>query len=160
MKTRIIPLKPTDLSFIEEVSNFLVNSFREFSPTWVPDIEAARKKIDESFLKGRVSRILVDEDGKVLGWVAAIKDPHVWEIHPIAVPIEQQRGGFGTLLIKEISNLAKCEGAAGIWAGTGDETGATSLSTTDIYSDPVKQSLNSQPCQIILQTFGLKAVLN
>jgi len=63
MYTNITTLNPTDSSYIEEISIFLVDSVKEFSPVWVPTVEKAKEIVEESHLNGRASRVAIDDKG-------------------------------------------------------------------------------------------------
>jgi len=129
---QIVELKHSDELWIDDISGFLYTCFRKYSPEWLPNLEASREEVKESFQQNRRSRVLL-KGGKVIGWISAFTDKHCWEIHPIAVLPEEHRKGYGKLLVEDISTLAKESGAVSIWAGTGDETNSTSLSNLDLY---------------------------
>ncbi len=127
----------TDVAIIDHAATTLGACFRKFSPAWVPTRADCLDKIKESFRPGCRSRVLIDQQQNVHGWIGAIEGEHVWEIHPLAVSPNSQRRGFGTMLVNDIMQLAKSAGAVSVWAGTGDETGATSLSKADLYQNPL-----------------------
>lgn len=137
MYVRILDLCEDDVDLIDQLGHILLEGFARFSPGWLASLEDAMDEIFESFEAGRHSRILVNEEQDVLGWIGAFEDLHMWEIHPIVVAPEHRRKGYGAMLVNDIEVLADKAGATGIWAGTGDETGATSLSGKDIYADPL-----------------------
>lgn len=129
-------LSPTDSEAIEQVAQLVFDAFREHSP-WLPDLRRAREEGHGSFEEGRVSRIVRDENGMVLGWVGAIPDydGNVWEIHPLAVRLDVQRGGLGRLLLADIEARAAEHGVTTLYLGTDDEDGRTSLTDLDPYPD-------------------------
>jgi len=51
------------------------------------DLESALREVQESFRADRISRVAVSDDGKVVGWIGAIReyDGHAWELHPFVV---------------------------------------------------------------------------
>jgi|TARA_Y100000294_G_C8522107_1_gene323331 aminoglycoside 6'-N-acetyltransferase I len=55
--------------------------------------------------------------------------------------------GFGRKLVEDLSSLAKSSGAVSIWAGTSDETDATSFSRYDLYKNMVEavQNISAPP---------------
>lgn len=128
----IFDLKKTDTVFIRQISEFLFECFKKYSPEYLPDITACKAEISESF--NEISRVMVNDHGEAIGWIGAIRGRHVWEIHPIAVSPSEQGKGFGQLLVQDIIRLAQEHGAVAVWAGTSDETGVTSFSGIDPYN--------------------------
>lgn len=133
MPCEIVDLLPSDEDHVNEIAQFLYECFRKYAPEWVPDLESCKKEIQESFQPGRRSRVLLTEDGRAAGWIGAITDEHLWEIHPIAVSPQDQRLGYGRMLVTDFISLAKESGAVAVWAGTSDETHSTSFSRIDLY---------------------------
>lgn len=133
--SRVEDLTGDDSERIDQIATFLVDCFRQYSPTWLPDRAACLEEIEESFAEDRRSRVLLDDQDAAVGWIGAITDEHLWEIHPIAVSPHAQRLGYGRLLVEDICRLATDRGAVAIWAGTSDETFSTSFSKMDLYKD-------------------------
>jgi aminoglycoside 6'-N-acetyltransferase I len=136
MALRIIDLVESDTTHIDEVADFVYRCFQKYAPTWVPDITACREEIKKSFDADRRSRLLLDDRDQPIGWIGAITDANLWEIHPIAVSPSAQRNGYGKLLVEDVVTLAREAGAVSVWAGTSDETNSTSFSKLDLYNDP------------------------
>jgi aminoglycoside 6'-N-acetyltransferase I len=117
----------------------LLESFREGSPEWLPDLAAARAELDECFAEGHVllgaweERALVGLVGGRLQY-----DGHVCELHPLAVRADRRRRGIGRALVRALAGWAAAHGAATLLLGTDDETGATSLGMTDLYPAPLE----------------------
>ena len=132
---KIRDLSDIDTDLIEQIADFLFQCFRKYSPEWFPDLTASKEEIEESFLTGRRSRVLLDDGGRALGWIGAITDENLWEIHPIAVAPIAQRKGYGRILVDDVCELARSEGAVAIWASANDETNATSFSQMDLYKE-------------------------
>ncbi len=132
----IVDLRDSDGDRIDQIAEFLFKCFRKYAPEWLPDLESCKEEVQESFEPGRRSRVLIDGDGRALGWVSTIIDDNVWEIHPIAVSPKEQRKGYGAMLINDVAQLARAGGAVAMWAGTSDETGSTSFSDIDLYKNP------------------------
>ena len=88
---RIIDLVSTDESAVQQVAALLVEGFAENWPYAWPDMESALEEVRESFGTDRISRIAVEEDGTVLGWIGGIRQyrGHVWELHPLVVRVSQ-----------------------------------------------------------------------
>lgn len=137
MAARIIDLVEEHIDLIDQLGQVLLDAFARFSPGWLATLEDAVGEVSESLEAGRRSRILVNEDQDVIGWIAAFEDDNMWEIHPIVVAPDYQRRGYGRMLVDDMMSLAREGGASAVWAGTGDETGATSLSQEDLYADPL-----------------------
>jgi len=138
MTPRIVDLTGNDTDLIEQIARFLPHCFRQFSPGWIPNIEVGSEKVLESLSGGRRSRVLVDQNRTALGWIGAIPDDNMWEIHPIAVAPQSQRKGYGAMFVNDIAALARDAGAVAVWAGTSDETQSTNLSKFDLYREPNK----------------------
>jgi hypothetical protein len=57
---RIVELRPTDADAVEQTAALLVAGFREQAPTAWPDLETARREVQESFGPGRLSLVARD----------------------------------------------------------------------------------------------------
>lgn len=126
-----------DEELIGQVSELLVRSFRELSPTWVPTIDAARLNVLECLEPEMLSRVLL-VDGSVVGWVGARHDyGSVWELHPLAVDEAQRGRGYGRALVEDVERLVAQRGALTMQVGTSDEVGRTSLAGVDLFRDPL-----------------------
>jgi aminoglycoside 6'-N-acetyltransferase I len=75
----------------------------------------------------------------VIGWCGILPqyDGHVFELHPLVVRRDWQRKGIGTLLVNEITNIARNKGGLTIWVGADDERpgGETSFANVDLYDN-------------------------
>jgi aminoglycoside 6'-N-acetyltransferase I len=134
---RIIELRPEDGERISQAAALLVESFKEHWPEAWPDLEAALVEVRESFGPDRISRVAVDESGRVIGWVGGIRqyDGHVWELHPLAVSPACRGRGVGRALVADLEALVAGRGGLTLWVGTDDEDGQTSLAGADLYPD-------------------------
>lgn len=132
-------LTAVDEAAIGQAASLLVAAFRGHSPAW-PDLDSALAEVHESFGEGRVSRIAIDEAGRVVGWIGAISqyDDHVWEVHPVAVLPAVQRHGIGRVMLADIEARAADAGVGTLWLGADDEDGRTSLGGVDLYPDPLE----------------------
>jgi aminoglycoside 6'-N-acetyltransferase I len=130
--------------FIDKLAELSYHAFRGHAPNWLPTIDAAREEVVESLEAGRHSRALVDTAHEPVGWVGVIprSGGRVWEIHPIAVRTADQSKGYGRLLVKHVERLAQSHGVLTLFAGTSDETGATSLFETNLYENPLSAMAN------------------
>ena len=87
---------------------------------------------------------MINSQNHPVGWIGAIRQHggRVWEIHPLMVTKSEQGKGFGRALVKDIERLAQAAGVLTLWAGTSDQTNATSLSGIDLYQDPTRAIAN------------------
>jgi aminoglycoside 6'-N-acetyltransferase I len=69
----IVDLNAGDADRIEQVAILLMEAFVRV-PDFAKTIDEARKEVKESFAPGRISRIAVDDNGTVLGWVGGIPE--------------------------------------------------------------------------------------
>ncbi|MCA1626429.1 MAG: GNAT family N-acetyltransferase [Acidobacteria bacterium] len=134
---QIIDLRADDERFIQQAARLLFEAFREhWSEAW-PTVEAAEREVRESLAPERISRIAVDEDGAVLGWIGG--QPHyggkVWELHPLAVSRQARRRGVGRALVADLEVRARERGGLTLWLGTDDEDEMTSLAGVNLYAD-------------------------
>jgi aminoglycoside 6'-N-acetyltransferase I len=131
-----IDLTPSDEGYIAQTAELLYASFRERTAAW-PDIASARAEVSASLAPGKVSRIAVDESGRVLGWIGGQPqyDGLVWELHPLVVAEDFRRRGIGRALVEDLEAVVAGRGALTLWLGSDDELGETSLSNMDLYED-------------------------
>ncbi|MCL2443821.1 MAG: GNAT family N-acetyltransferase, partial [Treponema sp.] len=95
-----------------------------------PDLndEDAAETVEEIITDENIN-VGIKVDNKLIGWVGLMPMYNkTWELHPMAVLPEFQGKGFGKILLDEIEKLAREKGIIGIFAGSDDETGKTSLS--------------------------------
>jgi len=92
-------------------------------------------EVRESFAADRISRIAVDEDRTVLGWIGGISHyrGHVWELHPLVVRVSQQGKGIGRALVADLEARVKERGGLTITLGTDDVNYQTSLAGIDLF---------------------------
>ena len=133
----IADLAPGDEESVRQVAVLLVEGFEEHWPGAWPDAEAALAEVRESFGEGRISRVAVGDDGAVLGWAGGIPsyEGNVWELHPLVVRPDLQRRGIGSALVADLEARVRERGGLTLWLGTDDESGMTTLSGVDLYTD-------------------------
>jgi aminoglycoside 6'-N-acetyltransferase I len=133
----IVDLTPDDGSRIEQVAQLIVDAFREHYGQWWPDLPSALEEVYDSFEPGRISRVAIDDQGQVLGWIGGSPryEGHVWELHPIAVRPDRQRQGIGRALVADLEAQVRERGGGTLWLGTDDEDDLTSISGVDLYPD-------------------------
>ncbi len=136
MNARIIDLCADDSSSADQAAQLLFESFRGLTSAW-PSIGSARGEVSDSLSRGRISRVMLDDAGRVIGWIGG--QPHydgrVWELHPMVVAEPLRRQGLGRLLVQDLERIVASKGALTLMLGTDDETDATSLSGTDLSHD-------------------------
>jgi GNAT superfamily N-acetyltransferase len=131
----IVDLRSDDEAAIRQVAALLVEGFAANWPHAWPDLESALEEVRESFTAGRISRVALDEDGTVLGWIGGISQyrGHVWELHPLVVRVSRQGQGIGRALVADLEERVKERGGLTITLGTDDVTEQTTLSGIDLY---------------------------
>jgi aminoglycoside 6'-N-acetyltransferase I len=137
---QIINLSPHDHELIRQSAELLFETFKEDWPDAWPTIDAAIEEVRESFAENRISRVAIDDDGTVLGWIGAIEmyDGHVWELHPLAVSPRAQGRGVGRALVEDLERQVAERGGLTLWVGSDDENNLTSLGSVDLYPNPLE----------------------
>lgn len=133
----ITDLSPNDQERIHQAAHLLEEGFKTHWPNAWPDIESALEEVQESFGEERISRVALDDDGMVLGWIGAIPeyDGHAWQLHPLVVHPLHQGLGIGRLLVQDLEEQIRQRGGTTIYLGTDDEDEMTSLANVDLYPD-------------------------
>ncbi len=151
---KIIDFLPDNEAAIRQCAALLVDVFREHHPNAWPDMDSALQEVQESFAENRISRIAVDGNGLVLGWIGAIGaeryEGRAWELHPLAVRPERQRRGVGRALVADLEEQVRQRGGSSIWLGADDENNQTSLGGVDLYPNVLEhianiRNLNNHP---------------
>jgi len=134
MHFTIEDLTETDPARVEEAARLLHTAFAPLG-AWTTMAEA-QQEVLESISADRISRVAVNEDGVVLGWIGAIReyDGLVWQLHPIVVDEAQRRLGVGRALVLDLETIVTARGGLTLWAGSDDLAGETSLGGIDLYS--------------------------
>ena len=132
---RITDLCHNNEEAVHQAADLLVRGFKGHWPDAWPDIDAALKEIQKSLGEGRISRIAVDENGAVLGWIGGISEysGNVWELHPLVVNPDYQGKGIGRALVTDLEERVRERGGLSIMVGTDDEDKMTTLSDVDFY---------------------------
>jgi aminoglycoside 6'-N-acetyltransferase I len=136
---RIVDLTPGDPAMLIAVADVLVSGFSGTGTEVWQTREDALETVHESLEDDKISRVAVDDDGRVLGWIGAVStyDGWVWEIHPIVVHRDCQGQGVGRALIEDLEVQVRERGGMTVCLGTDDENGRTTLSGADLYPDPL-----------------------
>jgi len=132
----IVELSADRSDLMEQAAKLLYDSFADLTRAW-PDMQAARDEVLASLDSDKISRVMADGQGRVLGWVGAMPhyDGHVWELHPLVVAESHRNRGYGRALVEDIERIVTARGALTLWLGSDDEINATSLSGVDLYAD-------------------------
>ena len=136
---QIITLSSDDEGAIEQVAALLIEGFKAHSPNAWSHMGAALEEVRESFGEDRISRIALDRNGEVVGWIGGQShyDGNVWEIHPLVVKPSRQGSGIGQQLVHDFEDLVRKRGGLTIWVGTDDEDEMTTLAGVDLYPNPL-----------------------
>ena len=134
---KISDLTPENAPAIEQVAELLVTGFGDTGSASWRTMGEAIKEVRNSFQPGRLSRIVVDEQRGVLGWIGGIEeyDGNVWELHPLVVRQDCQRQGVGRTLVADFERQVAERGGHTIRLGTDDENLRTTLGGVDMYPD-------------------------
>ncbi|PPS45272.1 N-acetyltransferase [Chroococcidiopsis sp. TS-821] len=137
---RIINLNGAGRDVLEQVAILLVDSFKEHWTTF----DSAFQEVQESLTSDRISRVAVDKNGIVLGWIGGISQysGNVWELHPLVVRSEFRHQGIGSALVLDLENKVRERGGLTLWLGTDDEDNMTSLSDINLYPNVWKHIAN------------------
>lgn len=140
---QIINLYSEDKENINEVAHLLLEGFTE---AW-NDMEECFREVEETLQEGRISRVAVNAEGKIVGWIAGSSSykGNVWDIHPLIVHNDYRNKGIGKALVYDFENCVREKGAITIFLGSDDENGSTNLFGQDLYPevlDNLKQIQN------------------
>ena len=136
---KIIDLSVSNSELILATAQLLVEGFQEFAPHAWPNLDAAIEEVHESLGEDCISRIMVNDEGQVLGWIGGISqyDGYSWELHPLVVSPRHQRQGIGRTLVSDLEDQVRQRGGGTLYVGSDDEVGLTSLANVDLYPDPL-----------------------
>ena len=91
-----------DKKQIIQTAQILFDAFQENWPDAWETLAEAQEEVEESFEDGRISRIAVDDNGDVMGWIGGLYEyAKVWELHPLAVAPTKQGMGIGRALVAD-----------------------------------------------------------
>src|SRR5579872_4434969 len=132
---RIVDLRPEDTYAISQVAALLIEGFAANWPEAWPNLASALEEVRESFAEGHISRVALDEDGTVSGWIDGMSqyDGHVWELHPLVVRVNQQGQGIGRALVADFEERVKERGGLTVTPGTDDVSQQTTLAGITLF---------------------------
>ena len=135
LEVQTVTLSPEDEQAIEQVAALLVEGFKAHVPHAWPNLAAALEEVRDSFGETRISRIALDSNGEIVGWIGGLSlyDGNVWEIHPLVVKPDRQGSGIGRHLVCDFEDIVRKRGGLTIWVGTDDEDDMTTLAGVDLY---------------------------
>jgi aminoglycoside 6'-N-acetyltransferase I len=148
---KTIPFEATSAPQREEAAAILLAALAHVPSAW-HDMAAARSEVSTFVGNGERLAIAAVENGRLLGWVGAIRhSSHGWELHPLVVHPAHQRRGCGTLLVKALEDEARRAGICTIWLGAEDDFGGTNLFGRDLFPDVLERlqtltSTGKHPC--------------
>ena len=117
----------------EQAAMLLVDHFDE--PRGWQTLALGREEVAQVIRNG-FARAAVDGD-TLLGWVGGLPEyqGRVWELHPMVVHRDHRNRGVGRTLVEAFETEVRSRGALTATLGTDDDSGMTSLSDVDLYSD-------------------------
>lgn len=136
----IVDLNIENEKYLKQTADILLTCFESSWST----IEESIEEVKESIGGQRLSRIAVDYQDNVIGWIGGIAkyDGNVWELHPLVVSKDWQNKGIGKLLVEDFEKQVVKNGGITILLGADDENNSTTLGGVDIYSDLLNNILN------------------
>ena len=153
-------LLPENEDAVRQAATLLFEVSKEHHPNAWPTMKAAMEEVKETFGENRISRVAVDSDGLVLGWIggsgAERSQEYAWELHPLVVRPEWQGRGWGGVLVADLEDKVRQRGGCVIWLGADDENNQTTLGGVDLYPNILErlaniQNLNRHPYEFYLK---------
>lgn len=122
---------------VQLAAQLLLDGFADNWPNAWPTLDSALEEVRECLAEGYINRVVVADDGAILGWVGGRPeyDGNVWELHPLVVRQDQRGNGIGQALVIDFEDRARERGGITIMLGTDDENDMTSLSGVDLYDN-------------------------
>ena len=133
----IIDLTRESRQHLDAAAGLLVDGFAATGSAAWRTIDDARVEVEDSLAGDRISRVAVDDDGLVVGWIGGIPsyDGHVWELHPLVVRADRRTQGIGRALVRDLEQQVARRGGTTLFLGSDDEDSRTSVGGVDIYPD-------------------------
>ena len=138
---QIVDFSAANTLLVHQAAQVLLSAFAEHWPNAWPDLDAALAEVSEALEPAIIARAALDDDGSLLGWVAARPeyDGNAWELHPLAVRPDQQGRGVGSALVCDLEEQVAARGGITLYLGSDDEDGMTSLAGRDLYPNVAAQ---------------------
>ncbi|MDF2804919.1 MAG: Aminoglycoside N(6)-acetyltransferase [Anaerocolumna sp.] len=133
---QIIDLNIENESMLNQTATIL---YEAFPHSWT-NMQEALEEVHECSSNDRISRVTVDDEMNVLGWIGgrSMYSGNVWELHPLVVESRFRGKGIGSALVKDFEEQVRIKGGITVWLGADDENGSTTLSGIDVYPDVLK----------------------
>jgi len=131
-----------DDKLLLQVAELLIDGFKE-TASW-NTLDSALEEVHQSFGENRISRVAMDENENVLGWIGGIEEyvGNVWELHPLVIRRDYRKKGIGRALVGDFERQVKIRNGTTIHLGTDDENNRTSLGGIDLYPNVVDHLLD------------------
>jgi len=138
MDLRIIDLTADRIDLVDQAARLLYDAFLGRTRDW-QTTASAREEVLDSLVEGKISRVAVNDAGRVVGWIGAMPmyDGNVWELHPLVVATAVRRRGIGRLLVRDLETIVHAKGGLTLWVGSDDENHETTLADVDLYPNVV-----------------------
>lgn len=131
---------PEKETFIHRVAVVLLDGFTTSGVNPWENMDSAIEEVRDSLAENRISRVAIDENGNVLGWIGGFHDyALVWELHPLVVRSDVQYQGIGTALVRDFEREVKERGGLTVRLGTDDENNRTSIGGIELYPNALER---------------------
>ncbi|MCL1998169.1 MAG: GNAT family N-acetyltransferase [Turicibacter sp.] len=122
---------------LEQAKRLLLDTFTKVGMWLDLDEKEAAETIEESLEDGNIC-IGIKIGEQLIGWVG-LRPMYklTWELHPLVLAMEWHGRGYGKILMQELEQQARKRGIIGIFVGSDDEAGKTSLSNPTITNENV-----------------------
>lgn len=132
----IIDLIIENVSIANQTASIL---YEAFPYSWT-NMKEAIEEVHKCTSDGRISRVAVDDEMKVLGWIGgkSMYSGNVWELHPLVVDSRFRGQGIGSAMVKDFEEQVRIRGGITVWLGSDDENESTTLSGIDVFPDVLK----------------------
>lgn len=141
MNVKIVDLDVENEEMVQQTAVTLHLGFQApYVSSWAT-MEEALAEVREVTSPHCISRVALAEDGIVAGWIGGNQDGYenglAWELHPLVVHPDYQGEGIGAALVADFEEQVRSRGGLMIYLGTDDENDQTSLSSIDLYPNPL-----------------------
>lgn len=129
---KIIDLLKEDKEKINQTATLLQESFESWA-----SFDLAINEVIESLQDNRISRVLINHEGVVIGWIGGQSqyNGNVWELHPLVIKKSYRRNGFGKMLVEDLEKQVELCSGVTILLGADDENSKTNVSNQNLYSE-------------------------
>lgn len=136
MTWQIIDLTLDKKDAIAQVTELLFTTFQNHINAWETR-ETAYQEILDTLTPDKISRIALNPNHQVLGWISAFPlYGAAWEIHPLVIHPYYRRQNIGRSLLQNLEPFIKKKGGLTLWLGTDDDRNQTTLSNVNLYPNP------------------------